>query len=90
MSVLTQVLQPLHVRAGDDAEADVVVLRQVPGPDEVAAIRAHANPVICAHSPELLTPFGIPTLTAPFVLATWLFLLPRQHFGPAAEPADAG
>ena len=59
MSVLTQVLQPLHVRAGDDAEADVVVLRQVPGPDEVAAIRAHANPVICAHSPELLTPFGI-------------------------------
>ena len=28
-----------------------------------------------------LTPFGIPTLTAPFVLASWLFLLPRQHFG---------
>jgi urea transporter len=26
-----------------------------------------------------LTPFGIPTLTAPFVLASWLFLLPRQH-----------
>ena len=24
------------------------------------------------------TPFGIPTLTAPFVLVTWLFLLPRQ------------
>ena len=27
-----------------------------------------------------LTPFGIPTLTAAFVLVTWLFLLPRQHF----------
>jgi urea transporter len=27
-----------------------------------------------------LMPFGIPTLTAPFVLASWLFLLPRQHF----------
>jgi urea transporter len=27
-----------------------------------------------------LTPFGIPTLTAPFVLASWLFLLPRRHF----------
>jgi urea transporter len=26
------------------------------------------------------TPLGIPTLTAPFVLASWLFLLPRQHF----------
>jgi urea transporter len=25
------------------------------------------------------TPLGIPTLTAPFVLASWLFLLPRQH-----------
>jgi urea transporter len=37
----------------------------------------------------LLAPFGIPTLTAPFVLATWLFMLPRQHLGGAAEPADA-
>jgi urea transporter len=27
-----------------------------------------------------VAPFGIPTLTAPFVLASWLFLLPRQHF----------
>ena len=28
----------------------------------------------------VLTPFGIPTLTGPFVLASWLFQLPRQHF----------
>lgn len=28
----------------------------------------------------VLAPFGIPTLTAPFVLVSWLFLLPRQHF----------
>ena len=27
-----------------------------------------------------LTPLGLPTLTAPFVLISWLFLLPRQHF----------
>lgn len=27
-----------------------------------------------------IAPFGIPTLTAPFVLASWLFLLPRRHF----------
>jgi urea transporter len=26
-----------------------------------------------------LTPFAVPTLTAPFVLASWLFLLPRQQ-----------
>jgi urea transporter len=25
-----------------------------------------------------LTPFAIPALTVPFVLVTWLFLLPRQ------------
>jgi urea transporter len=30
-----------------------------------------------------LAPFGIPTLTAPFVLVSWIFLLPRQHFDPA-------
>jgi urea transporter len=28
----------------------------------------------------VVAPFGIPTLTAPFVLVSWLFLLPRQHF----------
>jgi urea transporter len=27
-----------------------------------------------------LTPFGIPTFTAAFVLVSWLFLLPRQQF----------
>jgi len=27
-----------------------------------------------------LAPIGIPSLTAPFVLTTWLFLLPRQNF----------
>jgi urea transporter len=26
---------------------------------------------------EFARPFGLPTLTGPFVLATWLFLLPR-------------
>jgi urea transporter len=33
----------------------------------------------------VLMPFGIPTLTAPFVLVSWLFLLPRQHFGQGAD-----
>ncbi|WFU26434.1 urea transporter [Bradyrhizobium sp. CB1717] len=31
-----------------------------------------------------LTPFAIPALTAPFVLVTWLFLLPRQRLEPAS------
>ena len=36
-----------------------------------------------------LTPFGIPALTAPFVLVTWLFLLPRQCLeGTRAATAD--
>jgi urea transporter len=34
-----------------------------------------------------LTPFAIPALTAPFVLVTWLFLLPRQRL--EAVPATA-
>lgn len=32
-----------------------------------------------------LSPIGIPTFTAPFVLATWLFLLPKAKFAP--DPA---
>ncbi|WP_245326620.1 urea transporter, partial [Bradyrhizobium sacchari] len=35
-----------------------------------------------------LTPFAIPALTAPFVLVTWIFLLPRQCFEPAAAGTD--
>ncbi|MGY8706616.1 urea transporter [Bradyrhizobium sp. 18BD] len=34
-----------------------------------------------------LTPFAIPALTAPFVLVTWLFLLPRQRLEPASAVA---
>jgi urea transporter len=30
-------------------------------------------------------PLGIPTLTAPFVLVSWLFLLPRQHFATESQ-----
>lgn len=37
----------------------------------------------------LFAPLGLPTLTAPFVLVTWLFLLPRRHVAATAEPADA-
>jgi urea transporter len=29
-----------------------------------------------------LTPIGIPTLTAPFVFVTWLFLIPKEKFVP--------
>jgi urea transporter len=35
-------------------------------------------------------PFGIPTLTAPFVLATWLFLLPRRNFAPVPHVIGSG
>jgi urea transporter len=34
-----------------------------------------------------LTPLAIPALTAPFVLVTWLFLLPRQSFERTAPSA---
>jgi urea transporter len=35
-----------------------------------------------------LTPFAIPALTAPFVLVTWLFLLPRQRLEAVAPVAN--
>jgi urea transporter len=35
-----------------------------------------------------LAPLGIPALTAPFVLTSWLFLLPRQHFADGAHGND--
>jgi urea transporter len=35
-----------------------------------------------------LTPLAIPALTAPFVLVTWIFLLPRQCFEPASAVTE--
>jgi urea transporter len=36
-----------------------------------------------------LTPFAIPALTAPFVLVTWIFLLPRQCLAPTTTVSAA-
>ncbi|HEV7763301.1 MAG TPA: urea transporter [Acidimicrobiales bacterium] len=37
-----------------------------------------------------LSPVGIPTFTAPFVVATWLFLLPKERFVPVHHAPIAG
>jgi urea transporter len=37
-----------------------------------------------------LLPLGIPTLTAPFVVAAWLFLLPRRDFAPVPHAKGSG
>lgn len=37
-----------------------------------------------------LGPMGIPTFTAPFVVATWLFLLPKERFTPVHHAPIAG
>lgn len=41
--------------------------------------------VVQAALTTALTPLGIPTLTAPFIFATWLFLLPKREFAPVAQ-----
>jgi urea transporter len=39
-----------------------------------------------------VAPFGVPTFTAPFVVATWLFLLPKRDLVPTPhhEPVPDG
>jgi urea transporter len=37
-----------------------------------------------------LVPFGISTLTAPFVVAAWLFLVPRRNFVPIPHMEGRG
>lgn len=46
-----------------------------------AAFAAVAGAVTMAFTTVLLGPLGMPALTAPFVLATWLFLLPAPSLG---------
>ncbi|HRA68394.1 MAG TPA: urea transporter [Caldilinea sp.] len=36
-----------------------------------------------------LTPIGIPTFTAPFIFATWLFLLPKENLAPVRHERAA-
>jgi urea transporter len=41
--------------------------------------------IVQAALTTLLAPLGVPTLTAPFVVATWLFLLPKRNFTPVPQ-----
>jgi urea transporter len=45
-----------------------------------ALLCALVGAVVMASISVLLTPLGMPALTAPFVLTTWLFLLPKAGF----------
>lgn len=45
-----------------------------------------ATVFIQAGMDTLMLPWGIPTLTAPFCIATWLFLMPNYKFDDRTEP----
>ncbi len=45
-----------------------------------ALVGAVLSAIVQGSMMTLMTPFGIPTLTAAFILVTWLFLLPAQKF----------
>jgi urea transporter len=53
-----------------------------PGPRVViyALVGTVLSVIVQGTMMAVMTPFGIPTLTASFVLVTWLFLLPRLKF----------
>jgi urea transporter len=46
-----------------------------------AALATVFTVVVQAAMNVAFAPLGVPALTAPFVLTSWLFLLPRQHLG---------
>lgn len=55
-----------------------------------AAVATVFTVIVQAALNVALTPFAIPALTAPFVLVTWMFLLPRQCLEPTTTAsADA-
>ena len=45
-----------------------------------ALLCALISTVVMAAISVLLSPLGMPALTAPFVLSTWLFILPKENF----------
>ncbi len=53
-----------------------------PGPRVVAyaLVGTVFTVIVQAAMNMALTPFGLPTLTGPFIIATWLFLLPQLRF----------
>jgi urea transporter len=62
------------------------VLYRPTGPTVVyALVGVVVTVVVQAALTTVLTPVGVPTLTAPFVLATWLFLLPKRDFTPVPQ-----
>jgi urea transporter, Yersinia type len=62
------------------------VLYRPSGPTAIyALIGVVVTVVVQAASTTVLAPLGVPTLTAPFVIATWLFLLPKRNFAPVPQ-----
>lgn len=62
-----------------------VAYRPNPRVAAYAALGAAFTAVTQAAMNVALTPFAIPALTAPFVLVTWIFLLPRLEMNQTAE-----
>lgn len=64
MSVLTQILDPLEVSTGVDADADVVVLHH---PDEhlTDALRAKKNAIVVTSNPAVLQALGVMVVDLP-------------------------
>ncbi len=52
-----------------------------------AAVATVFTVIVQAALNVALTPFAVPALTAPFVLVTWIFLLPRQCLEPTTTVA---
>jgi len=62
------------------------VLYKPSGPTAIyALVGVVFTVVVQAALTTMLAPFGVPTLTAPFVVATWLFLLPKRNFTPVPQ-----
>lgn len=59
-----------------------VFYRPMPAVAVYALLGTIATVWVQAALTTVLAPYGIPTLTGPFVVATWLFLLPKRHFAP--------
>jgi urea transporter len=62
------------------------VLSRPSGPTAAyALLGVVATVIVQAALTTVLAPLGVPTLTAPFVIATWLFLLPKRNLTPVPQ-----
>jgi hypothetical protein len=65
MSVLSQIFEPLGLHTATDADAEVIILRDIPSAELIDQIGRREHAIVCSTNPQALQALGVSTSRLP-------------------------